>query len=90
MRCTVLLPKHAAQLANWPSLAAPSSLSDFATRQSPFNLLRQLKVDRMKIDRSFISQIDIDSNQRDMMEAILMTAKRLKLATLKEDVGTSA
>ena len=71
-------------------LGCTISLSDFATRQSPFNLLRQLKVDRMKIDRSFISQIDIDSNQRDMMEAILMTAKRLKLATLKEDVGTSA
>ena len=71
-------------------LGCTIGLSDFDARQSPFNLLQQLKVDRMKIDRSFISQIDIDSNQRDMMEAILMMAKRLKLATLKEDVVTRA
>ena len=39
---------------------------------------------------SFIFQIDMDSNQRDMPETILMMAKRLNLNTLAEGVETDA
>ena len=39
---------------------------------------------------SFIFQIDMDSNQRDMLETILMMAKRLNLNTLAEGVETDA
>ena len=38
----------------------------------------------------FIFQIDMDSNQRDMLETILMLAKRLNLNTLAEGVETDA
>ena len=37
---------------------------------------------------SFIFQIDMDSNQRDMLETILMLAKRLNINTLAEGVET--
>ena len=37
---------------------------------------------------SFIFQIDMDSKQRDMLETILMMAKRLNLNTLAEGVET--
>ena len=39
---------------------------------------------------SFIFQIDMDSNQPDMLESILMMAKRLNLNTLAEGVETDA
>ena len=39
---------------------------------------------------SFIFQIDMDSNQRDMLETVLILAKRLNLNTLAEGVETDA
>ena len=44
-------------------------LDDFGTAQNPFNSLRQLNIDRMKIDRSFILNIDSEPKKQDMLAA---------------------
>ena len=43
---------------------------------------------RIKIDRSFVTRIDQDRGQQDMVAAILSMAERLGLETLAEGVET--
>ena len=59
-------------------------LDDFATAQNPFNSLRQLNIDRMKIDRSFILNIDSEPKKQDMFAGVVLLAQRLNLDTIAE------
>ncbi|MCB1347618.1 MAG: EAL domain-containing protein, partial [Maritimibacter sp.] len=48
--------------------------------------IRRFDVNRIKIDRSFITHIDTDRDQQNMVAAILTMADRLGLDTLGEGV----
>jgi EAL domain-containing protein (putative c-di-GMP-specific phosphodiesterase class I) len=65
-------------------------LDDFGTAQNPFNSLRQLNIDRMKIDRSFILNIDREPKKQDMLAAVVLLAQRLNLNTIAEGIETNA
>ena len=65
-------------------------LDDFGTAQNPFNSLRQLNIDRMKIDRSFILNIDSEPKKQDMLAAVVLLAQRLNLDTIAEGIETNA
>jgi EAL domain-containing protein (putative c-di-GMP-specific phosphodiesterase class I) len=65
-------------------------LDDFGTAQNPFNSLRQLNIDRMKIDRSFILNIDREPKKQDMLAAVVLLAQRLNLDTIAEGIETNA
>ena len=65
-------------------------LDDFGTAQNPFDSLRQLNIDRMKIDRSFVFNIDKDPKKQDMLAAVVLMAQRLNLDTLAEGIETDA
>lgn len=64
-------------------------LDDFGTGHASITALRRFRVHRLKIDRSFVTRIDQDEEQRRMLAAVLSMADRLQLETLAEGVETA-
>lgn len=65
-------------------------LDDFGTGHASITNIKRFSVGRIKIDRSFVTQIDTDLEQQNIVSAILILAKRLELETLAEGVETPA
>lgn len=61
-------------------------LDDFGTGHASISNIRRFDVNRIKIDRSFITHLDTDRDQQNMVAAILTMADRLGLETLGEGV----
>lgn len=65
------------------------SLDDFGTGYSSLTQLRSLPVDQLKLDRSFIADIDEASNkQRAVVQSVVALAKALALDLVVEGVET--
>ncbi|TWI69273.1 PAS domain S-box-containing protein/diguanylate cyclase (GGDEF)-like protein [Pseudoduganella lurida] len=62
------------------------SLDDFGTGYSSLSYLRQLPIDTLKIDRSFIGHVASDTRVAAITTAILTMARDLGLATVAEGV----
>ena len=71
-------------------LGCSIDLDDFGTGHASIATIRRFAVDRIKIDRSFVTRVDCDDEQRRMLSAILSMAERLGIATLAEGVETIA
>ena len=65
------------------------SLDDFGTGYSSLSQLRSLPFDRMKIDRSFVSELAEDGDGRQLVEAIISLGKGLSLPITAEGVETN-
>lgn len=63
-------------------------LDDFGTGHASIANIRRFSVSRIKIDRSFVSQVDSDREQQALLTAILEMAHRLDVETLAEGVET--
>ncbi len=61
-------------------------LDDFGTGNASLAAIRRFSVNRLKIDRSYITRVDRDRDQQEMVSAILTMAERLRLETLAEGV----
>lgn len=61
-------------------------LDDFGTGHASISSIRRFSVSRIKIDRSFVTKVDVDTEQQRMLAAILLMAERLDLETLAEGV----
>ncbi len=64
------------------------ALDDFGTGNSSLNYLKKLHVDRLKIDQSFIQNIDIDRSDEVIIQAIIDMARSLNYNVLAEGVET--
>jgi diguanylate cyclase (GGDEF)-like protein len=64
-------------------------LDDFGTGHASISAIRRFAIERIKIDRSFVTNVDDDSEQQRMVSAILSMADRLGLETLAEGVETA-
>lgn len=62
------------------------SIDDFGTGYSSFSYLRQLPVDELKIDRSFVSEITTYRESRALVSAIIFLAKSLNMETVAEGI----
>lgn len=65
-------------------------LDDFGTGFTSFVNIRRFDVDRIKIDRSLVNQIDSDEGQFAMFSALLAFSGKLGIETLAEGVETDA
>ncbi len=63
-------------------------LDDFGTGYSNFSYLHRFPIEAMKIDRSFISQIDGDGARRGLVETLVAVARSLKMRAIAEGVET--
>ncbi|WP_458412092.1 EAL domain-containing protein [Schinkia sp. CFF1] len=64
------------------------SIDDFGTGYSSLNYLKKLPVDTLKIDRSFIFDIDTNPSSKALTAAITTMAHDLKLNVIAEGVET--
>ena len=64
------------------------AIDDFGTGYSSFSMLRDLTVDRLKIDASFIDGIAHSHRQQLLVSAIVSLAKGLGIETIAEGVET--
>lgn len=65
-------------------------LDDFGTGHASITTIRNFPIHRLKIDRSFVTHLDTDPEQRRLFGAILTMAERLGLQTLAEGVESMA
>lgn len=78
------LPKTKALIAELRDLGCRFALDDFGTGLSSFNYLKELQVDFLKIDGSFIRDIDQDDRNRVLVSAIHEVSKCLGITTVAE------
>jgi diguanylate cyclase (GGDEF)-like protein/PAS domain S-box-containing protein len=66
------------------------AIDDFGTGFSSLGYLRQFKVNRLKIARSFIQDVSVDTDDAAITTAIINMAKALNLSVLAEGVENEA
>ncbi len=77
-------------LAGLKQLGFRLSLDDFGTGYSSLNYLKALPLDKVKLDRSFISSIEESSKDRLIVVSTIELAHRIQLEVVAEGVETKA
>lgn len=83
-------PRMYAQFRALTELGVGVWLDDFGTGYSGLSRLRQLPLDGVKIDRSFIADLLIDPDDRAITEAIIAMTRALELEVIAEGIENEA
>lgn len=73
-------------VAQLKALGVKLSLDDFGTGYSSLSYLRRFEVDSLKLDRSFISHLDDNQENRAIVSAIVALASALRIDVVAEGI----
>lgn len=81
--------KYIEILNNIRSLGCEIAIDDFGSDYSSLKYLQKLPIDKIKIDKSFIENFELNLENQKIIKAIIQLTKELNLRTLAEGVETS-
>lgn len=64
------------------------SMDDFGTGYSAFNILKDIEIDILKIDKEFFRNLENNKRAQIIIETIVKMCKRLKIKTVAEGIET--
>jgi len=76
------------QLEKIKAMGFKVAIDDFGTGYSSLKYLKDFSIDYLKIDKSFVQEIDTNSKDQDIVSAIITLAHNLGLETIAEGTET--
>ncbi|MDH3659843.1 MAG: EAL domain-containing protein [Alphaproteobacteria bacterium] len=87
----LMQPGESGDILTWlTGLGINLALDDFGTGYSALSYLRRFPIDRIKIDRSFVNEIDTNQSDAALARAIVGMAHGLNMQVIAEGVETEA
>jgi len=80
----------AARLGQLKQLGVNLDIDDFGTGYSSLSYLRRFPIDALKIDRAFVSRMDAEVEDREIVRTIVTLAANLGVSAVAEGVETPA
>ncbi|MGA2042538.1 MAG: EAL domain-containing protein [Roseiarcus sp.] len=82
------LEEAKAALQTLKTLGVGISLDDFGTGYSSLSYIRRFPIDKIKIDRSFVKEVETDPDCRAIVKSMIDMCRNLKLACIVEGMET--